>query len=96
MVYKILFTEDALAELESLLDYIRAENPAAADQFGAALLNHVELLKDFPGIGAPISHWSGVRKLIHSPIRIYYRLHEKTGLIEVLHFWHASRGSPEL
>jgi plasmid stabilization system protein ParE len=69
VVYKILFTEDALAELETLLDYIRADNPAAADQFGTALLNHVELLKDFPRIGAPVSPRSGVRKLIHSPLR---------------------------
>ena len=26
MAYKILFTEDALAELEALLSYIRADN----------------------------------------------------------------------
>jgi plasmid stabilization system protein ParE len=60
VVYKILFTEDALTEIESALDYIRADNPTAAEQFGTALLNHVELLKDFPrtafpSLGAPAS-----------------------------------------
>ena len=65
MVHKILFTEDALAELEDLLDYIRANNPAAAEKLGTALLNHVELLKDFPRIGAPVHRRPGVRKLLH-------------------------------
>jgi plasmid stabilization system protein ParE len=49
--YKILFTEDALVDLEIILDYIRADNPIAAERFGAALLNHVELLQTFPRIG---------------------------------------------
>jgi hypothetical protein len=31
VAYKILCQEDALADLEAILDYIRADNPAAAD-----------------------------------------------------------------
>jgi plasmid stabilization system protein ParE len=91
VVYKILFSEDSLSELESLLDYIRADNPAAADRFGDALLNHVELLREFPRLGAPVPERPGLRKLIHSPVRVYYRLREPSGLIEILHFWHAAR-----
>ena len=48
MAYKILFTEDALVDLEIILDYIGADNPSAAERFGAALLNHIELLQSFP------------------------------------------------
>ncbi len=44
MAYKTFFTEDALADLEIILDYIRAENPAAAERFGTALLNHIEFI----------------------------------------------------
>jgi len=44
MAYKILFTEDALVDLEVLLSYIRADNPAAAERLGRALLSHIELL----------------------------------------------------
>jgi plasmid stabilization system protein ParE len=39
LAYKTLFTEDALADLEIILDYIRSDNPATAERFGAGLLN---------------------------------------------------------
>lgn len=56
MAYKILFTEDALAELEALLSYIRADNATAAERLGRALLSHVELLHDFERLGRPVAH----------------------------------------
>jgi plasmid stabilization system protein ParE len=68
--YKILFTEDALVDLEIILDYIRADNPDAANEFGTALLNHVGLLQAFPRIGAPVPRRPGIRKLLHTPIRV--------------------------
>ncbi len=94
MAYKILFSEDALLDLESILDFIRADNPDAAERFGIALLNHIELLQTFPRLGVPVSKRPGVRKILHSPVRVYYRLHEKKNLIEILHFWHAARKNP--
>lgn len=94
MAYKILFTEDALDDLEDLLDYIRADNEAAAEMLGTALLKHVELLQDFPRICTPVHRRPNVRKVIHSPVRIYYRLHERKNLIEVLHFWHGAKRGP--
>jgi plasmid stabilization system protein ParE len=53
MAFKILYTEKALADLEAILDYILADNPAAATRFGNDLLNHVDLLAAFPHIGSP-------------------------------------------
>ena len=94
MAYKILFTEDSLRDLESILNSIRADKPEAAERFGIALLNHVDLLENFPRLGGPIKKRPGVRKMLHSPIRVYYRLHEKRKLIEILHLWHAARKNP--
>ncbi len=96
MAYKILFTEDALSDLESILDYILAENPLAAEKFGASLLNHVELLQTFPRIGSPVPRKPGIRKFFHSPIRVYYRIVEERFTVEILHFWHAKRKPPKL
>ena len=96
MSYEILFIEDALVDLEIILDYIRADNPSAAEWFGASLLNHVELLQSFPRIGLPVPKRPGVRKLLPTPVRAYYRLYEDRGLIEILHFWHTSRRDPQL
>ena len=94
MAYKIFFTEDALAELENILDFIRADNQSAAEEFGEALLDHIGLLREFPQIGTSVRMRPVIRKMIHSPIRIYYRVNEKKGLVEVLHFWHAARKEP--
>jgi plasmid stabilization system protein ParE len=94
VAYKILFTEDALLDLESILDFIEADKPEAAERFGTALLNHVELLQNLPRIGVPVPKRPGLRKILHSPVRVYYRIHEKRKLIEVLHFWHAARKNP--
>lgn len=91
MAHKIVFTEDALTDLEDILDYIRIDNEAAAESFGVALLDHIELLQDFPRIGTPVRKRPHIRKLLHSPVRIYYRLNEHSGLIEILHFWHGAR-----
>ena len=44
MAHKIVFTEDALVDLEIILEFIRADNPDAAARFGAALLDHIEIL----------------------------------------------------
>ena len=96
MGYKILFTEDALVDLEIILDYIRADSPEAATRFGTALLNHVELLQTFPRIGVAVPRRPGIRKLLHTPIRVYYRIREDPGMIEVLHFWHVARKQPKV
>ena len=94
MAYKILYNEDALADLEAILDYIGADNPRAAEQFGTALLNHVELLQNFPRLGSPVPRSPKIRKILHSPVRVYYRIHEDRQIIEVLYFWHSSRSDP--
>jgi len=96
VAYKILFTEDALADLEAIVDYIRADNPSAAEQFGSSLLSHIDLLANLPRLGVALPGRPGVRKMLHSPIRIYYRVRDDLGAVEILHFWHAARRDPTL
>lgn len=74
MAFKIVYTEKALADLEAILDYILADNPAAASRFGNDLLNHVDLLAAFPHIGSPVKRRAGMRTILHTPVRIYYRI----------------------
>ena len=56
-------------------------------------LNHVDLLQNFPYLGIPMKHFSGVRRLHHSPIHVYYRIDESRKMIEVLYFWYAARNN---
>ena len=96
MAYQIYYTEDALVDLEIILEYIRADNPPAAERLGTALLAHVDLLRYFPRLGTAVPRRRGVRRILHTPVLIYYRLYDDKGLVEILHFWHGSRKDPIL
>jgi toxin ParE1/3/4 len=94
VAYRVLYSDAALISLEDVLEFIHRDNPAAAARFGNALLNHVDLLAEFPHIGAPMNAWSAIREIVHTPIRIYYRIHEDRKTVEVLQFRHGSRRTP--
>jgi plasmid stabilization system protein ParE len=92
--YRRVFTKKALNDFAAVIGYIAEDDPSAASRFGAALLDHVELLERFPRIGALVAGRPGVRKLVHSPILVYYRVHEKRRVIEVLRILHGARKPP--
>lgn len=84
MEYKVYFSDDALSDLNETLEFIRQDKGAAAESFGNAPLNHVDLLGSFPHIGAPVAGRPGLRNLLHTPIRIYYRIHEDRKMVEII------------
>ena len=96
MDFKVLYTEPALADLKAVLGWSWEKHPGTSQQFADSLLNHIDLLKDFPYLGTPVKGYPGVRRLLHSPLQVYYRIHEEKGVIEILHLWHAAREEPEL
>jgi plasmid stabilization system protein ParE len=89
--YRLLFTQRALDDLAKIVGYIAEDDEEAAYRFGASLLDHVGLLEHFPRMGTVIRKRSSVRRLVHAPILVYYKIHEATGLLEILHFRHGSR-----
>lgn len=84
MDYRLFYTQKALNDLAEIIGHIAEDDSEAASRFGTSLLDHVELLARFPN----------VRKLVHSPIVIYYRIHERKGTVEILHFRHSARKPP--
>jgi hypothetical protein len=46
-------------------------------------------------MGYAIRKRARVRKLVHSPILVYYQIDEKAGIVEVLHLRHAARKPPK-
>jgi plasmid stabilization system protein ParE len=93
--YRLLYTQRALNDLTEIIGHIAEDDGEAASRFGDALLDHVELLTRFPRMGGPIRKRSRVRKLVHSPVLVYYRVREEKHLVEVLHFRHGAREAPE-
>jgi plasmid stabilization system protein ParE len=93
--FQIRISDPALADLEEILEYSWLNFPTAVESFGNALLNHIDLLRKFPYIGSPVAGRAGIRQLVHTPILIYYRVRESPNVVEILHFWHASRSRPQ-
>lgn len=93
MDYRLLFAQRALADLSEIVGHIAEDE--VASRFGEALLDHVGLLVRFPHMGNAIRKRSRVRKLVHTPILVYYQIDEENRLVEVLHFRHGSRKPPK-
>ena len=91
MDFQVRISKAALADFEEILAYSWAEFPENTGRFGNAILNHINLLKSFPYIGAPVAGRPGVLQLVHTPLLIYYRVHEAPDYVEILQFRHASR-----
>ncbi len=96
MDYRILFTQRALNDLSEIVGHIAEDDDEAASRFGEALLDHVDLLGRFPRMGNIARKGSRARKLVHSPVLVYYQIHEDQRLVEVLHFRHGSRKPPKI
>lgn len=94
MDLRILFTEKALDDLAEILRHIAEDDGEAAERFGISLLDHIELLKKFPRMGELIKARARVRKLLHSPVLVYYQLHDSRHLVEIVHIRHAARKPP--
>jgi plasmid stabilization system protein ParE len=77
-----------------IYEYIGAESRDAAARFCDALLNHIELPATFPHIGVARTPSRGVRSVLHTPVRTYYRVDEARQCVEVIHFRHTARRDP--
>jgi plasmid stabilization system protein ParE len=66
------------------------------DRFFAFLLDHVDLLGSFPNLGPKWRKDPAVRRLLHTPFHVYYRVQPQIRRIEILHIHHVSRLPPRL
>ena len=95
MGYKIIFSPQAIADLESTVRFIANENPDAAVRIGNALIDRAAILENFPLIGSPYPKRPGVRKLVSRPYIIFYRPRLEQHCVDILRYWHGARGEPE-
>jgi addiction module RelE/StbE family toxin len=93
---KIIFSPQAIADLESAARFIAKENPDVAIRAGNALIDRVAILENFPLLGAPYLKRPDTRKLVSRPYIIFYRLRLKENCVDILRYWHGARGEPEL
>ncbi len=98
MDYKIIFSEPSIDDLQDIVRFIARDNPQVATRFGGELIGAVRHLAKFPRFGrvVPEKNNADIREIIFKPYRIFYRVKDEVHLIEIIRFWHAARGAPDI
>jgi toxin ParE1/3/4 len=87
-VRRIRWTTEASDQLEAAVKRIHQDNPGAARRVAQAVIDRIEQLANFPGLGRR-GEVPGTRELVISPYVIVYRSTEET--VEILHVWHGAQ-----
>ncbi len=88
---KLIWTELALADLESIRDYIARDSAAYAARFLGRLVEAAEILERFPETGAVVPELQvyAVRQMLHRGYRLLCRI--AAARVEMLAVVHGSR-----
>jgi toxin ParE1/3/4 len=72
MAFKIVWSEHARDDLQSIVFFIAQDNPHAAESFGFQLISKVDVLVQFPKLGrvVPEENNENIREIIFRPYRI--------------------------
>jgi addiction module RelE/StbE family toxin len=94
-VRKLLWSPQALRDLEGIRDYIAIDSTRYAALVIERIVSGVERLSTFPESGrmVPERNDPSIREVIVKPYRVVYRL--KPGLVEIATVFRASRMFPE-
>ncbi len=93
---KIKFTPSAREQFLSALEYIAAENPAAARRVRDRVEKGLMRLAKFPNSGRRIPEFPELthRELVVTPYRIFYRVENK--VLWVVALWHGAQNPKTL
>lgn len=86
---RIRWTNRALDTLDTAIEYIAADNPAAAKKIAQKVWDSVQLLKEQPGLGRP-GRVSNTRELVIRGLPYIVPYLEKDGTIVILRVLHTS------
>jgi plasmid stabilization system protein ParE len=84
----IRWTAEASDQLEAAVRRILQDNPSAARNVAQAVIDRIEQLATFPGLGRP-GEVKGTRELVTPPYVVVYRSTEE--IVEILHIWHGAQ-----
>jgi plasmid stabilization system protein ParE len=93
---RVVYSEEALENLDGILGYISSHYPTVYGPFRIRLQSVVARIRDWPESAPEVLGRPGVRvvPLIRYPYRIFYRATGNT--IEILHIHHAAQDQPPI
>jgi toxin ParE1/3/4 len=91
---RVVYTDDALSDLDEILAFIDTNYPIASVSFRQRLAAVTKRIATWPESAEQVAERSGVRvvPLIRYPYRIFYRIEADT--VEILHLHHSARREP--
>lgn len=98
MDYRIILSPSARRDLRNIIHYISLDSRIAAERFAVFLSSRTQILKKHPEIGRVFPEVGDVRirEIIVKSYRVIYEINFLKKQIEIHHYWHAARGTPEI
>jgi addiction module RelE/StbE family toxin len=98
MAFKIIWSEQARDDLQSIVLFIAQDNSPVAESFGYLLMSKVDVLAQFPLIGrvVPEENDETVREIVLRPYRIIYKVLAEKQMVAIARVWHGARGEPDI
>ncbi len=96
MDYKVVWTDPAIENLQSIFDHLADDQPQNARGVVTKIIERVETLETYPAVGDLFRKRAKVRQIFSDVYRIFYRVLEDQRRVEILAVWHGSRRNPKL
>lgn len=98
MDYQVRLSRSARIDIEEIVRYISIDDSNKALRFGRFLIQHTKSLGQLPERGRVVPEFGdeNVREIVVRAYRIVYRLNHSEQFVEVIRFWHAARGIPDI
>jgi toxin ParE1/3/4 len=87
---RLIFTDPAARDLDDIIDYIAADDPAAAEGVYRSIVAATGRLKDFPDIGH-VGRLPGTRELSISSLPYIVAYQRDAQAVTILAIFHAAR-----
>jgi plasmid stabilization system protein ParE len=95
MDFKVLIAESAIADLKEIVGFVAQDDSEAAIRLGNKLVAHALSLATLPQRFGFHDQKRGIRKMPLPPFLIFYTCDETRAVVNILHFWHGARRSPQ-
>ena len=95
MGFKVRIAGSAIADLKEIVEFVAQDDSDAATRLGNKLVAHALSLATLPQRFSFHDQRRGIRKMPVPPFLIFYTCDEGRGVVNILHFWHGARRSPQ-
>jgi addiction module RelE/StbE family toxin len=98
MGHKVIWTDEAIADLRQIVAYIAKDNPNAAVKTGEEIIRKSMLLAGQPRMGRMLREprRDALREMVIRPYRLIYEIDDASSTVKVRVLWHGARQEPDI